>query len=608
MPFCAGNLLDLLETDLARVPGGSLNEPSPVGQQIFRCLTDSIRKSLLKKFIPKGGSKEAKRAEKERNKKALAAFLEDNEICSRWKEPEDDLVKVLFNEMKVSLDDFFHPDAGRGLLLSFTDILSGIDVGNGANIGTPNVDFYSKVCMGPITYGRDRLRSYLDVAFSESSPWRALLSRSPYQDVRFMKVAGSKICFAQKNAEIARTIAEEPLAEMLFQKGIEFRLCGRIRQVYNIDFEDQQLHNRRLARLGSIDQRVVTLDLRGASNRNAYQMVRALLPPTAFRWLDLARTDCAVLPNGEAIELHMLSSMGNAYTFPLQTLIFATAIRVVYEHLKIPLRTGRRGSDRNFAVFGDDIIVVPEASQLLIQLLVALGHEVNTDKSFLEGPFRESCGGDYCHGYNVRGVYIKRLDTVSDFYSSINRLHRWSSEHGIPLVSTIEYLLSQLEPRSIRFVPLHEADDAGIRVPLGFPSRVRYDKERGGHKYHALVTKARVVRFTNEDQLLRRRSAVLKAFERRKAKAKADGRREPKMSKLEKYWAQTWYNPSGHLLSIVGGKLWDGSYVLREFSRRTVVSVRYSPCWDYFEPSVDESRSLGHEISLMSYINFGTLM
>jgi hypothetical protein len=174
--------------------------------------------------------------------------------------------------------------------------------------------------------------------------------------------------------------------------------------------------------------------------------------------------------------------MGNAYTFPLETIIFSCVVSAVYKARDLELRrtfheggkysvhTRRLG---NFGVFGDDIIVEREAYRQTVRLLNLLGFSVNTEKSFAEGPFRESCGGDFINGSPARGVYIKSLRTPADRYVAINRLNEWSAMHDIPLRRVIERLV-----KMVRFlpVPLYENLDAGIRVPRSYLAYLGYLK------------------------------------------------------------------------------------------------------------------------------------
>ena len=59
-------------------------------------------------------------------------------------------------------------------------------------------------------------------------------------------------------------------------------------------------------------------------------------------------------------------------------------------------------------VYGDDIIVPVEYVQAVITALEAFGLKVNRDKSFWNGKFRESCGGDFYAGRWITPVRLRK--------------------------------------------------------------------------------------------------------------------------------------------------------------------------------------------------------
>lgn len=92
--------------------------------------------------------------------------------------------------------------------------------------------------------------------------------------------------------------------------------------------------------------------------------------------------------------------MGNGYTFELESLIFLSLTRAACDVF------GVNSSD--VSVYGDDIICPSDVVPLLIQVLNLVGFEVNHSKSFVAGPFRESCGKDWFLGELVRPLFIKK--------------------------------------------------------------------------------------------------------------------------------------------------------------------------------------------------------
>jgi hypothetical protein len=100
--------------------------------------------------------------------------------------------------------------------------------------------------------------------------------------------------------------------------------------------------------------------------------------------------------------------MGNGYTFALETLIFYSLAWSTCVALGLPTS--------DVSSYGDDIIVPTGAYNALIGVLKCLGFVPNREKSFGDGPFRESCGKDYFRGIDVRPVYIKDVLRPCDLY------------------------------------------------------------------------------------------------------------------------------------------------------------------------------------------------
>jgi hypothetical protein len=591
----ASNLTQLLESDLTAAGYCPKSTGQPVTDDGYQVALESLRNSLLKKFIGEDDGTE----ERLRDSKALDLFLANNEDCRNWNynPATEDLVRVAIGEAQATLDSFCHPNAGRGLVLTFNEIIKYLDVGSGANVGHTNVDFYSKVCASQLTATSEGLYDLYRTAIREDPVWNPSEVQRE-KELGHRIVSGSQITFALKNREISRTICTEPTLNMLFQKGIEKVLLKRLRVFFGIDLQVQQERNREMARIGSLDGRFATIDLKSASDRNSINMVKMFFPSTFTKWLDFARSPCAVTPSGVPVEMHMISSMGNAFTFPLQTILFSGIVAGCYRALGIPLQRpvySDMSTNGNFAVFGDDIIVRTEAYDLVCTVLETIGHIVNRDKSFSKGLFRESCGSDWYSGRNVRGVYIKRLEDDCDLNSAINRLNAWSGKNGVLLENTIRYLIECLDKKY--FVPMHEMETSGIRVPEHLV-RNRFPRHEYGLQYKCLAI------VTYKVDMQSKESFEKQISEARRGYLLSRGRRaNPK----EKYLAEkAWYNSDGVLLSALAGRLRLGSFSVREFGRRTKVKFRHSSCWDYIGTAAAE-RLYGEGIRLLTWLNVGDL-
>jgi hypothetical protein len=248
---------------------------------------------------------------------------------------------------------------------------------------------------------------------------------------------------------------------MYYQLGFGKILELTMLRKWGLDLATQQFKNRELARRGSISGTYATIDLSCASDSISYNMLKWLLPKDFLYWISKMRSSNVQIGK-EEVELHMVSSMGNGFTFPLQTMIFACIIRAVARCYEFPLQNPWGATLGNWAVFGDDIIVPVEIHRSVLEVLTLMGFEANGSKTFVEGPFRESCGSDWYLGHQVRGVYLRRLNTPQSRVSAINRLNLFSAETGLAVRHLVQYIKGE---ESFPLVPPWENDDAGIHVP-----------------------------------------------------------------------------------------------------------------------------------------------
>lgn len=419
----------------------------------------SLAASFYKKLCPEGTNKHADEA-------ALKKFLAIN----------GSLQKGTFdfaasNEAESCFWDYFREGVatvtdqrpfGQSFDLDF--IREHMAVGPGASQKADSTSMVTKLCGGTLSYTDPELVDLYRAALAGTGSWcEAEMLRAASHG--FLRVEGGKLFFAAKNREISRTCCTEPLLNMLIQKAIGAFLEQGLERDFGINLSTQPDLNRELARVGSLgwegDDPFCTIDLVSASDCMAWCLIQRVIEnPVLARAIRISRCQRVVLPDGTKTELSMVSTMGNGFTFPLQTLLFACAVRACYQLMGIPMTV--RGA-KNFAVFGDDIVVRRRAYPFLCRMLAKLGFSVNERKSFSTGPFRESCGHDYFAGTNVRGVYVKSLETPQEVVSVVNRLNRWSAHTGIELPKTIARLM-EWAPKML--VPPSEADDAGIHVPF----------------------------------------------------------------------------------------------------------------------------------------------
>lgn len=247
--------------------------------------------------------------------------------------------------------------------------------------------------------------------FVEKTSWfRALYSELPDRSDPDT-IRGNRFTSVPKDATKDRGICVEPSVNIFLQLAAGGVIRKRLFDV-GIDLEEGQAVHRRVAEVASKTGRQATLDLSSASDTVCRRLVQLLLSDDWYSLLASLRSPFTRMrerpgplkgSKGEKrgkpvwIYLEKFSSMGNGFTFELETLIFLGLAVCTAEELGIPAVIGE-----DIYVYGDDIIVPVECAKPLEQVLRYCGFTLNTRKSFSVGPFRESCGGDFFDGVNVR--------------------------------------------------------------------------------------------------------------------------------------------------------------------------------------------------------------
>lgn len=265
-------------------------------------------------------------------------------------------------------------------------------------------------------------RKYLDGVDCTSAAWPHFqkLNQSVHWSPSPNFVEGNVLFTVPKSTTIDRVACKEPDLNMYCQKAVGSHIRDCLKRK-GIDLNNQKI-NQELAYLGSLHGELATVDLSSASDTVTTQLVIELLP---FEWsslmLDLRSPFTRI--DGELHENNMFSSMGNAFTFELESLIFWALTRAVCYF------TGTRG---RVSVFGDDIICPASVRDTLTEVLTFCGFKINLKKSHFEGPFRESCGKHYLGGKEVTPFYIRKVpEDASDWIHILNSLRRWLSGHTI---------------------------------------------------------------------------------------------------------------------------------------------------------------------------------
>lgn len=280
------------------------------------------------------------------------------------------------------------------------------------NLSTFTNGASTRVRRSPIS-AYEKLQGTMHVSESALKHWFAMAS-STLLSSQELELRDTSILFTvPKNSEIDRVCCKEPECNALLQRSVGLFFAKRLRRV-GIDLRDQT-NNQRLASVG-VKTGLATIDLSAASDSISTYLVYLLLPFDWWSLLDDLRVK-SVEVDGQVYQPDMFSSMGNGFTFELETLIFWALTRSVCYF------SGIKGT---VMVYGDDIIAPCSVVPRLTRLFHFVGFRINKKKTFHKGPFRESCGKHYFNGSDVSPFFIRRaITTKSDLILLLNELLDW---------------------------------------------------------------------------------------------------------------------------------------------------------------------------------------
>lgn len=330
-----------------------------------------------------------------------------------------------------------------------------------------------------------------DVPLWKQSLETSSLDPNCAENIPLIQTDGNKVVSVPKNYKTDRTIGIEPDMNMYVQKGLGALIRQRLKKRAKIDLNDQSV-NQRLACLGSETGSLATVDLSMASDCVGYELVRYMMPPEWFNALEQCRTTMGRLPSGKILFYQKFSSMGNGFTFELESLIFYALTWACCNHLGL--------KEASISVYGDDIICPTEAVPLLFEVLEYAGFKPNQEKSFWSGPFRESCGKHYFQGKDVTPFYIRKpLDHYAEILLLHNNLYRWCSRNSefsdVDWVSLVLDRISGSLPSVLTAARIPDGIGDGALIgtwdesplqPMDAPRNLRKSKWWEGYKVRVL--------------------------------------------------------------------------------------------------------------------------
>lgn len=353
--------------------------------------------------------------------------------------------------------------------------------------------------------------------------WRYGTTRSycsvNYENVRFLSPRDehpARVISVPKTQETPRIIAMEPTVMQYLQQGIMDSLRNGVDSdpiLGRMISTASQVPNQELARRGSLDGSLATLDLSEASDRVSNILVRELTRsfPHLYDAVQATRSMKADVKGHGVITLNRFASMGSALCFPFETFVFLTIVLMGIEDSRGIHFTDER-SIRSFIgqvrIYGDDIIVPVDTAPSVAKYLEAFGFKVNQHKSFWTGLFRESCGMEYFAGHDVTLTRVhhelptsrkdvKQLVALVEFRNHVYRRGLWKT------VRLLDEWISSLIP----FPAVSERSAA-----LGKTSFLGYTADRWDTNLYRPLVKAAKVRYPKRRSPLDGDAALLKCL------------------------------------------------------------------------------------------------
>lgn len=285
----------------------------------------------------------------------------------------------------------------------------------------------------------------------------------------YPSTGSARLVTVPKSFSALRTITVEPCLNQFVQQGYNnwLRDCiSRDRLLRQILTLTDQRPNQELALTGSLTSEWCTIDLSSASDLLSLQTVETVFAnrPRFLQGILGCRTP-SVDFNGNVVTLKKFAGMGNATTFPVQSVAFAmiAVMAILGSTRRLNYEKVERAC-RNVHVFGDDIIVRREHFQVVADWITCFGLKINRSKTFFKGNFRESCGVDAFGGTDVTPVYL-RHDPGSPCTepSSVASVVNTSNQFWLRgYYHSAEYLRHAVEASLRRKLPLVRDSSAGL--------------------------------------------------------------------------------------------------------------------------------------------------
>jgi len=330
--------------------------------------------------------------------------------------------------------------------------------------------------------------------------------------------SSAKLISVPKSSTARRTITIEPMLRQFVQQGLNTLLRDSIKEcrvLRNCIALTDQTKNQILALEGSRYDNWATIDLKSASDLLSISLVKSVFrhSPDFFGHMMDCRSPYVQTEGKPLLRLGKFAGMGNALTFPVQSVCYAVvciAAILDSEGTSPTYRKVERAS-RRIRVFGDDVIVQSKYAHQCVSWLEHVGLKVNVNKSFLAGNFKESCGVDAYKGVDVTPLYCRHRpeltnaspNVIASFISLSN--HMWLQ--GLYTAST--WLKNEVERSLGRELPLVSRDSGSF----GWHSRLdAMTPHKWCHSTHRFLTRTLALTPIKRDDKLDGYAALFKCL------------------------------------------------------------------------------------------------
>lgn len=311
-----------------------------------------------------------------------------------------------------------------------------------------------------------------DFAFANFGLWADTLAHGEDKGRFSLREFPSKLIAVPKTQKGPRLIASEPTCHQWCQQIIKDFLHERSSTFFlknSVHFRDQSF-NQRAARQASISQSHWTIDLSDASDRVSCYVVERVFRsnPDLLRAFHAVRTRSIMntidRKRPRLSLLRKFSTMGSALTFPVESIVFSCLAYAAFLWVrKMPMSLKSLDiASRQVLVFGDDLIVPKDVGPVLTGILRSLFFEVNHNKTFGKGKFRESCGGEYFDGTDVTPIY------------SLTYPERCRPESLVSVVATHNNFVKGCYARTAEYLKRTVMCEKTLSIPTLYPGSGRF--------------------------------------------------------------------------------------------------------------------------------------